>query len=110
MPGDYRFCTDVESEDYPEDPAPQRAYSLFSPEHLEKLDSYVNTVPGRYGLKALRFHGNQRMGVVILGDWQERFASPTEDQTMHIEGTSSVLLCVPTVRNKMAAPSDTGLV
>ncbi|KAH0557159.1 hypothetical protein GP486_005053, partial [Trichoglossum hirsutum] len=85
IPRGYRFCTDVESEEYPEDPAPQRAYSLFLPEHLEKLDSYVNTVPGRYGLKALRFHGNQKMGVVILGDWQEGFASPTQDQTIHIK-------------------------
>jgi len=88
LPKDYRFYTDVEAEEYPEESAPQRAYSLMSPEHLEKLESYVNTVPGRYGLKALRFHGNPKMGLVILGDWQEQFARPTGDQTMYIQGGS----------------------
>ncbi|KAH0544413.1 hypothetical protein FGG08_001439 [Glutinoglossum americanum] len=89
LPKDHRFCTDVENEDYPEDPAPQRAYTLFLPEHLEKLESYVNTVPGRYGLKALKFHGNSKMGVVILGEWQERFVESTGDPTMYIQGSRS---------------------
>ncbi|KAI9768469.1 MAG: hypothetical protein M1840_004878 [Geoglossum simile] len=92
LPSDYRFCTDVEVEEYPEEPAAQRAYSLLSPEHLEKLESYVNTVPGRYGLKALKFHGNPKMGVVILGDWQEEFARPTEGQTMCIQAAAASAL------------------
>ena len=73
-------------------PPPQRAFALFDPTSLQKIDSYVNPVSGRYGLKALRFHADRRMGTTTLGDWQDQYARPTEDQSMRISGIYSVLI------------------
>ena len=69
-------------------PRPHRAFSVFEPQQLESIEAFVNPVRGRYGLKALRFQGQRRMGTVLLGDWQARFARPSAEQTMHIAGTS----------------------
>ncbi|KAI9679059.1 MAG: hypothetical protein M1829_001729 [Trizodia sp. TS-e1964] len=63
-----------------------KAYTIFEPDHLEKIESYSNSVQGRFGLKALKLHGDRRSGVLILGDWQDRFAHPTEDQIFPIQG------------------------
>lgn len=65
-----------------------RAYSLFDPEHLQQIDPYVNHVPGRFGLKALRLRGDRRMGTVLLGDWQSQNAGPSEGYAMQISSTS----------------------
>ncbi|KAI9824763.1 MAG: hypothetical protein M1832_001591 [Thelocarpon impressellum] len=65
---------------------PRRAFALFEPRHLLRVDAYVNPVSGRYGLKALRFDGEPEMGTVLLGDWQVQHARPTRERTMSIAG------------------------
>ncbi|KAI9839085.1 MAG: hypothetical protein M1838_004400 [Thelocarpon superellum] len=68
--------------------APQRAYTLFEPGRLQHVDAYLNTVRGRYGLKALRFRGDGSMGTILLGDWQVRFARLTGSHIMSIAGAA----------------------
>ncbi|KAI9784014.1 MAG: hypothetical protein M1816_001096 [Peltula sp. TS41687] len=62
------------------------ATTHVTPRHLEHVEAYVNTVQGRYGLKALRFHHNRRTGPKMLGDWQEERARPIPEQKMQIKG------------------------
>lgn len=62
------------------------ANTLVDPENLELIEAYVNTVHGRYGIKALRFHGTRRMGTKLLGNWQEERARPVPQQKMRIKG------------------------
>lgn len=61
-------------------------HTLIDPANLEYVEAYVNTVPGRYGIKALRFQGTRIMGTVLLGDWREERARPIAQQKMQIRG------------------------
>lgn len=63
-----------------------RSFTLFEPDLLLGVDAYVNDVPGRFGLKALKFRGSPEMGEILLGDWQDEFARPTQMQRMLIDG------------------------
>ncbi|KAI9762626.1 MAG: hypothetical protein M4579_000244 [Chaenotheca gracillima] len=64
----------------------QRASTVFEPEHLEKIEAFVNSTPGRFGLKGLKIIGNRRMGTVILNDWQDAYVSAVEHLTLMIDG------------------------
>ncbi|KAI9805157.1 MAG: hypothetical protein M1825_000991 [Sarcosagium campestre] len=67
-------------------PTPLRAFCLLAPHDLQRIDAYLHTVPGRFGLKALKIQGSRRMGTAILGDWQDKYAKPGTGQSMHIQG------------------------
>ena len=67
----------------------RRAFTWIEPVCLQRVEAYISTVPGRYGLKALRFRGDRRMGMVLLGDWHEGRAKPGLQQTMDFEGGSN---------------------
>ncbi len=86
-PAGYRLSEDFSS-DSDQSGSTQRAFTLIEPVHLRRIEACVNTYPGRYGLKALRFSGNRRMGPVLLGDWTEE-DPPAPEHTMIIEGVFS---------------------
>ncbi|KAI9884088.1 MAG: DNA-directed RNA polymerase I subunit rpa49 [Watsoniomyces obsoletus] len=84
LPGGYHLQEDFSSDSYPSEQT-RRAFTLIEPPDLRRIEAYVNTYPGRYGLKALRFSGDPRMGPVLLGEWEDEF-HPSPEQTMIIEG------------------------
>ncbi|KAI9677422.1 MAG: DNA-directed RNA polymerase I subunit rpa49 [Caeruleum heppii] len=67
-------------------PGARRAFCLIQPEYLQEMEAFVNTYPGRYGLKAIRFSGCARMSPAILGDWQDSYAKPSAGERMLIKG------------------------
>ncbi|KAI9807362.1 MAG: hypothetical protein M1833_000105 [Piccolia ochrophora] len=85
LPKDYRL-TPMVGLDPLTAPRPFHAFTLLDPPNLERIDAYVNTVPGRFGLKALKFRGNRRMGTTVLGDWQDKYAKPTDGRIMRLQG------------------------
>ena len=83
----HRLSKALNSENGPYD-LTRPATTLVDSGNLELIEAHINTVPGRYGLKALRFSGNRRMGTVMVGDWQGERAKPGAGQTMQIKGVA----------------------
>lgn len=87
LPPDYeRSDSLVAYEGTKEKSKPQRGTTIIDAHNLERIDAFINTVPGRYGVKALRFIGNRRMGTVVLGDWQDDYARAPAVHSMSIKG------------------------
>ncbi|KAI9841388.1 MAG: hypothetical protein M1837_000720 [Sclerophora amabilis] len=86
LPPNHRLSSDIGMQEVC-DPALQRAFTVFAPDQLNKIEAFVNSISGRFGLKGLRFIGSRHMGTVILNDWQDQYATSVEDLSLNINGS-----------------------
>ena len=88
---DYRFVDRLD--DYAcESKLGRRAITFVAPNHLQSIEAYVNTLPGRYGLRGLRFCGNPQMGTVLLGEWEDGRSRALPEHQMSIDSEWAALL------------------
>ncbi|KAI9816157.1 MAG: hypothetical protein M1826_001883 [Phylliscum demangeonii] len=59
---------------------------LVDPENLESIESIINDVRGRFGVKCLKFHGNRKMGSIRIGEYFDHELKRNPRQTMSIDG------------------------